>query len=368
MTTSHGQPVPELLREAVKLVAHAMGLASGDKPLDPTRLTGYELEAPAKAIVPYTTPLVNMLPRRGGTGVPTLKYSSVLGFATDAHAAAGLPFSMAAQVRYVTAEVEAPFTTLPVYVHLHDDWWTREPDSDLRSRRMAETLYQLKLSEERFVLEALIAAANTYAPAKDGEMGPVVRHLAPGGALHLDAVDEVLTLAYIINGADPDFLICPPHVQRGLEHLVRGKPLPFLHGLHIQTEGADAPAIEVRNEREDEDEGDPLEGVQHADLRLTHYVNKTTGKEIVIVPHRACPEGTILFLSMTMPYPVPRVAAAVEMEVNQEYWGCEFPAAWHGAINGADEQHGPGVGVFVNEVVRINFLGGLALLKGIVVP
>ncbi len=48
-----------LVREAMGDATRAITMASG--------LMGYELEAPAKVIVPVVTPLANMLPRRRGT-------------------------------------------------------------------------------------------------------------------------------------------------------------------------------------------------------------------------------------------------------------------------------------------------------------
>lgn len=59
---------PTISDETVALVRQAM--ADTTRSITMTSgLLGYELEAPAKVVVPVITPLVNMLPRRKGAGV-----------------------------------------------------------------------------------------------------------------------------------------------------------------------------------------------------------------------------------------------------------------------------------------------------------
>lgn len=53
-------------------------------------------------------------------------------------------------------------------------------------------------------------------------------------------------------------------------------------------------------------------------IRVTAYLNKVTGKEIPIVLDRYCPMGMMLFLSLSLPYPVPEIDHAIEIEANQE--------------------------------------------------
>ena len=43
-------------------------------------LLGYELETPARVIVPVITPLVNMLPRRKGVGVDIVHWKAITSF------------------------------------------------------------------------------------------------------------------------------------------------------------------------------------------------------------------------------------------------------------------------------------------------
>ncbi len=73
--------------ETVDLIRQSM--AQGPLMPDATRgittasgFIGYELEAPAKVIVPVITPLVNMLPRRQGTGINIVNWKAITSFDT----------------------------------------------------------------------------------------------------------------------------------------------------------------------------------------------------------------------------------------------------------------------------------------------
>ncbi len=55
-----------------------------------------------------------------------------------------------------------------------------------------------------------------------------------------------------------------------------------------------------------------------APVKVAAYLNKVTGKEIPIMLDRYCPMGTMLFLSLSLPYPVPEIDQAIEIETNQE--------------------------------------------------
>ena len=70
-----GDETVALVREAMGDATRAITMASG--------LVGYELETPAKVIVPVVTPLVNMLPRRRGNGTDIVHWKAITSFDTS---------------------------------------------------------------------------------------------------------------------------------------------------------------------------------------------------------------------------------------------------------------------------------------------
>ena len=65
-----GDETVALVREAMGDTTRTITMASG--------LVGYELETPAKVIVPVVTPLVNMLPRRRGNGTDIVHWKALV--------------------------------------------------------------------------------------------------------------------------------------------------------------------------------------------------------------------------------------------------------------------------------------------------
>jgi hypothetical protein len=92
-----------------------------------------------------------------------------------------------------------------------------------------------------------------------------------------------------------------------------------------------------------------------AQYRVTHYLNEATGKEIPIVPDRYCPAHTIVAMPLSIPYPVPEITNAIEIETNQEYYGVDF-AVTNSSFQFAD---------YVDSTLKVYFLGGLCVLRGI---
>src|SRR5690242_21877263 len=66
--------------ETVELIRTAMADVTRTGVNASTGLQGYELEAPAKAIVPVITPLVNMIPRKQGSGNPICHWIAITSF------------------------------------------------------------------------------------------------------------------------------------------------------------------------------------------------------------------------------------------------------------------------------------------------
>jgi hypothetical protein len=89
--------------------------------------------------------------------------------------------------------------------------------------------------------------------------------------------------------------------------------------------------------------------------RVTRYLNKSTGKEIPIILDRYCPQGQMVFLPHAVPFPVPEISNAVEIETNQGYWGVDF------AITDSNYRFAD----YVDETVKVYFLGGLGVIRGI---
>jgi len=71
---------------------------------------------------------------------------------------------------------------------------------------------------------------------------------------------------------------------------------------------------------------------------------------------RYCPMGVMLFLSLALPYPVPEIDNAIEIETNQDYWGIDF------AVTTSSWQFAN----YIDETLKVYFLGGLGVLRGIV--
>ncbi len=493
-----GPPAPTISDETVALVRQAMAettrainTASG--------LIGYELEAPAKVIVPVITPLVNMLPRRKGSGIDVVHWKAITSFDTARNwgtlADGGTPSS----VTYQVAAMQNTLQTISLMnsVSFQAQWRGRSLEADVRARRTAELLYQLKVTEERWLLGAsaylmtpptpLVStattggsvAAGTYwvqvtavnaqgetlpsAAAKivttgststitvtiftvpnasyynvyigsgasqpangamyvqssisgnanaaqpgigatvtlsdgvtkmpSGEVQPaylavtltaavagsganppaastaktfvdgsgnilmwdgiiaqalnnqgtgngltlgaqVAQPAAANGVLTLSDIDNLLASMYLQAAGDPDYVVMNPLDNIKLTNLVvNAGQLRYV----VQAQS-----------------GSPDSGDLTAQFRVTRYLNKSTGKEMPIILDRYCPQGHMVFLPLSIPYPVPEISNAIEVETNQEYWGVDF------AITDSNFKFAD----YVDETVKVYFLGGLGVLRG----
>lgn len=154
------------------------------------------------------------------------------------------------------------------------------------------------------------------------------------GTLQLADIDNMLEYLYSNAAGDPDFLVMHPVTHRKVTDLViAANQTRFVID-------ATQPANQAR---------------LTAQYRVGHYLNTATGKEIPIIPDRYCPVDTIVALPMTIPYPVPEASTAIEIETQREYWGVDF-AIVASQYSFAD---------YVNETVKVYFLGGLGVIRGI---
>ncbi len=481
-----------LVREAMGDATRSITMASG--------LVGYELETPAKVIVPVITPLVNMLPRRRGGGTDIVHWKAITSFDTSRNWGVLSDGGTPAQVTYAVASLQNTMQAIGLMnaVSFQAQWRGRRLESDVRARRIAELLYQLKMTEERWLLGAstylltppapVVAsattggtiAAGTYwvkvtaknaqgettgssatkivtsgttstltitvftvpnatqynvyigsgasLPADSalwlqagvsgtnaqqpligatvtladgatvmpsGEVNPAILPLTlsappattgtalstvaantaktfidgagaplmwdgiiaqalnntslangatlgaqvaqpadPAGKLALADIDNLLAGMYLQAAGDPDYIIMNPLDNVRLTNLVVG-------------------AGQLRYVVQAGDSAD--QGQLTAQYRVTRYLNKSTGREIPIILDRYCPQGYMVFLPMTVPFPVPEVSSAIEIETNQEYWGVDF-AVTDSNFRFAD---------YVDETVKVYFLGGLGVIRGI---
>lgn len=119
-------------------------------------LQGYELEAPAKVIVPIITPLVNMMPRRGGSGNPVVHWKAIVSFDTQRSVGVLTEGNLPSMVAYQETDMQNPYKTLALMNQVSFDaqWTGRSLEGDVRARRVGELLYQLKTREELWLLNA----------------------------------------------------------------------------------------------------------------------------------------------------------------------------------------------------------------------
>ena len=482
----------DLVRAAMADTTRAITTATG--------FIGYELEAPAKVIVPVITPLVNMLPRRKGSGIDVVRWKAITSFDTTRSWGTLADGGSPSQVSYSVAAMQNTLQTIAVgnSVSFQAQWRGRSLEADVRARRTAELLYQLKITEERWLLgasallmvppapmasqtatggavgagtywvkttavnaqgqttgsaasasvvttgttstitvtiftvpnatqynvyigsgaslpadsamwlQASISGANALQPAvganvtlqdgltimPSGEVQPayfkvtltvavattgtalstvaantaktfvdgsgnplmwdgliaqallnatqgngatlgaqVAQPAAADGRLALSDVDNLLAAMYLQAAGDPDYIIMNPLDNVRLTNLVVGAgQLRYV----VQSQGGD-------------------QGDLTAQYRVTRYLNKTTGKEMPIILDRYCPQSTMVFLPMSIPFPVAEQNTAIEVETNQEYWGVDF------AITDSNFKFAD----YVDETVKVYFLGGLGVLRGI---
>jgi hypothetical protein len=480
-----------LVRQAMADTTRAITTASG--------LIGYELDAPAKVVVPVITPLVNMMPRRKGVGIDIVHWKAITSFDTARTWGTLAEGAAPSQVSYQTAALQNTFQTIALMnqVSFQAQWRGRSLEADVRARRTAELLYQLKIQEERWLLQASaylmvppapvlatattggtvaagtywvkvtaknaqgetlgsgvakitttgatstititiftvpnatqynvyigsggtqpadsalwlqagISGSNAQQPAigatvtladgatvmPSGEVQPgyitvtltappatsgtalssvaantaktfvdgsgnvlmwdgiisqallntstangatlgaqVAQPAAATGILALSDIDNLLATMYLQAAGDPDYLVMNPLDNIKLTNLVVGAgQLRYV----VQAQQTD-------------------QGELTAQYRVTRYLNKSTGKELAIVLDRYCPQGHLIFLPMSLPYPIPEVASPIEIETNQEYWGVDF------AITDSNFKFAD----YVEETVKVYFLGGLGVIRGI---
>ncbi len=184
--------------------------------------------------------------------------------------------------------------------------------------------------------DGLIAQAiNNASTANGATLGAqVTQPAAANGQLALSDIDNLLAGMYLQAAGDPDYIVMNPLDNVRLTNLVVG-------------------AGQLRYVVQAGDSAD--QGQLTAQYRVTRYLNKSTGKEMPIILDRYCPQGHMVFLPLSIPFPVPEISNAVTIETNQEYWGVDF------AITDANFKFAD----FVEETLKVYYLGGLGVIRGI---
>lgn len=94
--------------------------------------------------------------------------------------------------------------------------------------------------------------------------------------------------------------------------------------------------------------------------RATGWVNQTTGRlmDVIMVPYLQ--QGTIMALSLTLPFSVAELdGPPLSVRYNKELWAREYPP---------DQSHPTQwmYAAFANETIRCEYLGGMGILTGVV--
>lgn len=184
------------------------------------------------------------------------------------------------------------------------------------------------------IWDGLMAQAINNA-ANGGSLGSIVmRPASSAGTFALNDLDALLLQMYAQSAADPDLLIVNPIDSARITNLqLSANQTRFV--------------IEANS---------PEQHSLVANYRVTHYLNKSTGKAIPIVEDRYCPVGVVIFAPLRMPFPVAEMQNTLELETNQEYWGVDF------AITSSQYQFAD----YVESTLKVYFLGGLGMLWGCV--
>jgi len=140
----------ELVRQQRADITRAITTATG--------FIGYDLKTPAAMLVPFLTPLLNMLPREGGVGVDIHNWKAVVDFfggsgpqsVIGAVADGGTPSSLS----YSVTPLTNTFRTIGLMNSetFQAQWRGRQLQGDLRATLTAQLLFALKLVEENWLI------------------------------------------------------------------------------------------------------------------------------------------------------------------------------------------------------------------------
>jgi hypothetical protein len=171
-----------------------------------------------------------------------------------------------------------------------------------------------------------------------GETATVRRVVDGGGALAATDINAWLEAMYLNSRANPECLLVGVKDHKALSNIITTSTN---YRVNVQPKGPDL--------------SDLVGGG-----RATKWINQTTGRlmDIIMVPYLM--QGTMIALSLTLPFQVAEIdKPPLRVSTNREMWALEYPP---------DQSHPTQwmYGVYSSETVICQYLGGLGLLTGIV--
>ncbi len=171
-----------------------------------------------------------------------------------------------------------------------------------------------------------------------GETSAIFTVADAGGALAKSDIDNALEKAYYNARANPEAMLVSPKDHKAISNIV-----------------AQSTAFRIMTQPTQAGLSDLVGGA-----RATKWVNQTTGRLIDIIMCPYLTQGTIIFLSLTLPFQVAEIdQPPLRVSVNREMWSVIYPP-----VQGYMTQWA--YGAFCNECVVNQYLGGTFLLNGIV--
>ncbi len=111
-----------------------------------------------------------------------------------------------------------------------------------------------------------------------------------------------------------------------------------------------APTLFIAQDADGRDKGMIAGG-----YRVSHYINKATGRPVPIVTHPYMPQGTIFAVSLELPFPVADLSNPVEVETRQEYLQLDYPVT----------QPTRNFDVIVDGALKLYFTPGAGVIRNI---
>jgi hypothetical protein len=148
----------------------------------------------------------------------------------------------------------------------------------------------------------LVVANNSYSKAEATGTAGV------GTALSLSDIDAMFQSIWMTGRGNPDVVFV--NVQESIR----------ITNQVLASSGA--PTLFIAQDADGRDKGMITGG-----YRVSHYINKATGRPVPIVTHPYMPQGTLFALSLELPFPVADLTNPIEFEARQEYLQLDYPVS-----------------------------------------
>lgn len=180
------------------------------------------------------------------------------------------------------------------------------------------------------VLSQLIAANNSYSHAlTTGTPGT-------GTAIQLTDLDTMFQTIWNTGRGNPDVLFV--NVQESIR--ITNQVLA----------NSGAPTLFIGQNANGQDKGMITGG-----YRVSHYINKATGRPVPIVTHPYMPQGVLFALSLELAFPVADLSNPIEFEARQEYLELDYPVS----------QPTRNFDIIVDGVLKVYFTPGGGVIRNI---